>query len=197
MSASNACVRVRCAQLSGGTGIGLPHAGRRAAASLTAVRQLAAMRDMLASRAAAAAARATTAPGGTLGMHLTVLSARGGAGGLGLAALALAPEEAATLARLFARYDADDDEKLTASELRSMMSELLPPGAGGAKQQVSDEAARAALSLLDADGDGLVELDEFAAWYASSRLWRQNEAVPVAEGEPTPEEQHGESKKDA
>jgi hypothetical protein len=155
------------------------------------------MRDML-------AARAATTPAGSLATHLTVLSARGGTRGLGLAALALAPEEGAMLARLFARHDADDDDKLTSEELRNMMAELLPPAAGGAKQQVSEEAARAALSLIDADGDGLVELDEFAAWYAASRLWRNDEAAVAesAEGaaKPTPEaggRREEESKKDA
>lgn len=83
------------------------------------------------------------------------------------------PQEAATLARLFARHDANGDDKLTADELRNLMGDLLP---GGAKD-ISDESARAALQLLDADGDGLVELDEFAAWYATSRLWRHGESV--------------------
>ncbi len=152
-------------------GIGLPHAGRRAAASLAALRQLAAMRDMLAARAAQ---RAAAGPSPTLGMHLAALAERGGRRGLGLAALALAPEEAATLARAFARHDADGDDKLTAPELKALMADLVP---GAAKQPVSDEAARAALEILDADGDGLVELDEFSAWYATSRLWHQGEAA--------------------
>jgi hypothetical protein len=155
------------AQLSGGVGIGLPHAGRRAAASLTALRQLGAMRDMLEQRAAARAGGAAPL---SLAVHLAALAERGPSRGLGIAALALAPEEAATLARLFARHDADGDDKLNADELRNLMSELVPSG-----QRVSDEAARAALSILDADGDSLVELDEFAAWYATARLWHHGE----------------------
>ena len=53
------------------------------------------------------------------------------------------------------------------------MQELQPEP----KQPVSDDAARAAFAILDADGDGKVSLDEFAAWYATSRLWKHGEAL--------------------
>ena len=162
---------------SGGTGLGHFDAGSRAVASIAVANQLRAMRDMLASRAAA---RAAQPPSGSLSVHLAALADRGGAArGLGLASLALAPSEAATLARTFAKYDSDGDDKLNVQELRQMMKELTP----GA--DVSEEAADAALAILDCDGDGKVELDEFAAWYGASRLWhrggeKQETAEPVA-----------------
>ena len=167
-------------RLSGGVGIGTAHAGRRAAASFKAVAQLRKMHDMLEARSVQ---RASERPARSLAVHLSALAEQGPYRGLGLAALALAPEEAATLARLFARHDADGDDKLTASELRAMMAELQPRGS-----DVSEEAARAALSILDADGDGLVELDEFAAWYATSRLWKHGSEEAAAALEDVPEE---------
>ena len=153
------------ARRSGGIGIGAFEAGPRAAASLDVLKKLQEMREMLMFRAAQ---RATAPPSGSLAVHLAALAdMQSGGRGLGLAALALAPSEAATLARLFARFDADGDDKLDVGELRAMMAELTP------HKNVSLEAATAALHLLDVDGDGLVELDEFAAWYGSFRLMHQ------------------------
>ena len=157
---------------SGGVGIGLPHAAGRAAASIKAVQQLASLHEMLESRALQRAERGGSRT--SLALHLNALADRGVSRGLSLAALALAPEEAATLSRLFARHDADGDDKLTPPELRAAMEELQP---AEHKQPVSDDAARAAFAILDADGDGKVSLDEFAAWYATSRLWKHGEAL--------------------
>ena len=154
-------------RVSGGVGIGLPHAAGRAAASIKAVQQLSKVHEMLESRALQRAARGGTRT--SLALHLSVLADRG----LSRAALTLAPEEAATLSRLFARHDADGDDKLTPPELRAVLEEMQPEP----KQAVGDDAARAAFAILDADGDGKVSLDEFAAWYATSRLWKHGEAL--------------------
>ena len=154
---------------SGGVGIG--HSASRAAASIKAVQQLASVQVMLESRALQRAERGGSRT--SLALHLSALAERGVSRGLSMAALALAPEEAATLSRLFARHDADGDDKLTPPELRAAMQELQPEP----KQPVSDDAARAAFAILDADGDGKVSLDEFAAWYATSRLWKHGEAL--------------------
>lgn len=143
---------------SGGVGIGLPHAAGKAAASIKAVNELQALHDMLEAKSLQRAARAGTRT--SLALHLSALADSGGARGLGLAALALAPEEAATLSRLFSRYDADGDDQLDPQELKALMHELQ----GEPKQEVSDDALRAAFSILDADGVGRVSLDEFAAW---------------------------------
>lgn len=156
-------------RVSGGVGIGLPHAAGRAAASIKAVQQLAKVHELLESRALQRAARSGSRT--SLALHLSALADRGGAQGLSLAALSLAPEEAATLSRLFARHDADGDDKLTPPELRAAMEDLQPEP----KQPVSDDASRAAFAILDADGDGKVSLDEFAAWYATSRLWKHGD----------------------
>ncbi len=174
---------------SGGVGMGAWDAPGRAAASLDVLRQLQRMHDMLLHRAAQ---RASVPPSGSLAVHLATLAERGTGGrGLGLAALSLAPAEVATLSRLFVRFDADGDDKLDASELRAMMRELTPD------KEVSEEAATAALRLLDVDGDGLVELDEFAAWYGSSRLWHRGGGELLANEEMRREEQEARSLEDA
>ena len=162
-------------RISGGVGIGLPHAAGRAAASIKAVQQLSKLHEMLESRALQRAARSGSRT--SLALHLSALAERG-TRSIGVAALALAPEEAATLSRLFARHDADGDDKLTPPELRAAMEELQPEP----KQPVSEDAARAAFSILDADGDGKVSIDEFAAWYATSRLWKHGETDKALEG---------------
>ena len=155
-------------QRSGGVGIG--HSASRAAASIKAVQQLQQLHEMLESRALQRAERGGSRT--SLALHLSALADRGVSRGLSLAALALAPEEAATLSRLFARHDTDGDDKLTPTELRAAMEELQPE-----PKAISDDAARAAFAILDADGDGKVSLDEFAAWYATSRLWKHGEAL--------------------
>ena len=59
----------------------------------------------------------------------------------------------------FALLDADGDGKISATELVQLM-----PGLG---DDVTDEAAAAAVEIMDSDGDGLVNLEEFAAYQAA------------------------------
>lgn len=59
----------------------------------------------------------------------------------------------------FAILDADGDGKISATELVQLMR--------GLGDDVTDEAAAAAVEIMDTDGDGLVNLEEFAAYQAS------------------------------
>jgi hypothetical protein len=162
---------------SGGIGISAWDAPLRAAASIDVLRRLRTMHDTLVHRAVSR--ELAVPPSQSLGTYIANMASTAGRGSFGLAALALAPSEAATLARMFARYETDDDDRLNVEELRAMMTELSPEGT-----QVSLEAATAAMQVLDVDGDGAVELDELAAWYGSSRLWHRgsdDDLLPAAE----------------
>ncbi|KAG1334753.1 Calcium-binding protein CML24 [Cocos nucifera] len=59
--------------------------------------------------------------------------------------------------RVFARYDANSDGKISASELAEVMRAL--------GSEVSDEELKAMMAELDSDGDGFVDLKEFAAFH--------------------------------
>ncbi len=59
----------------------------------------------------------------------------------------------------FAILDADGDGKISATELVQLMR--------GLGDDVTDEAAARAVELMDTDGDGLVNLEEFSAYQAS------------------------------
>jgi Ca2+-binding EF-hand superfamily protein len=61
----------------------------------------------------------------------------------------------------FRILDADGDGKISATELVGLMR--------GLGDDVTDEAAAKAVELMDTDGDGLVNLDEFARWQAGRR----------------------------
>ena len=63
-------------------------------------------------------------------------------------------------AATFALIDADGDGKVSAAELKNLMSAL-----GG---DISDEMAEHAVSTIDADGDGLVSLHELADYLRST-----------------------------
>jgi Ca2+-binding EF-hand superfamily protein len=56
----------------------------------------------------------------------------------------------------FAILDADGDGKISATELVQLMR--------GLGDDVTDDAAAKAVELMDTDGDGLIGLDEFAAY---------------------------------
>ena len=157
---------------SGGIGMAAWDAPLRAAASVDVLRRLRSMHEALVHRAVSRDMQAP--PSKSLAVYIA--AAAGSRGSLGLAALALAPAEAVTLARLFARFDTDADDRLNVDELRALMTEL-------SGSEVSSDAANAALQVLDVDGDGAVELDELAAWYGSSRLWHRGgpELLPEAE----------------
>lgn len=159
---------------SGGIGMAAWDAPLRAAASVDVLRRLRSMHEAMVHRAVSRDLQAP--PSKSLAVYIASLAKANGGGSLGLAALALAPAEAATLARLFARFDTDADDRLNVDELRALMSEL-------SGTDVSADAATAAMQVLDVDGDGAVELDELAAWYGSSRLWHRGvgEMLPEAE----------------
>jgi calmodulin len=70
----------------------------------------------------------------------------------------LTSDEIATAARLFAKYDANDDNKLEMSEFKKLCD--------AADFTLSDEEVKAAISLVDKRGSGFVEFDEFVAWWA-------------------------------
>jgi Ca2+-binding EF-hand superfamily protein len=59
----------------------------------------------------------------------------------------------------FAILDADGDGKISATELVQLMR--------GLGDDVTDEAAAQAVELMDTDGDGLINLEEFSAYQAS------------------------------
>jgi Ca2+-binding EF-hand superfamily protein len=66
-------------------------------------------------------------------------------------------------AATFDLLDADGDGRLSAAELRNLMSAL--------GEDITDEAAADAVQVVDDDGDGLISIEEFAA-YLSSRAPR-------------------------
>ncbi|XP_008782318.2 probable calcium-binding protein CML18 [Phoenix dactylifera] len=59
--------------------------------------------------------------------------------------------------RVFARYDANGDGKISPSELADVLRAL--------GSEVSDEELKAMMAELDSDGDGFVTLKEFAAFH--------------------------------
>lgn len=63
-------------------------------------------------------------------------------------------------AATFDLLDADKDGLLSAAELKRLMLAL--------GEDITDEAAIQAVQVVDANGDGLISLEEFAA-YLSSR----------------------------
>lgn len=64
-------------------------------------------------------------------------------------------------ASTFALIDVDGDGKISAAELKNMMSAL-----GG---DISDEMAQHAVTTMDEDGDGLVSLHELADYLRSTQ----------------------------
>jgi Ca2+-binding EF-hand superfamily protein len=59
-------------------------------------------------------------------------------------------------AATFDLVDADDDGLISAEEMVRLMQVL--------GQQITPDAARTAISRLDQDGDGKINLEEFAAY---------------------------------
>lgn len=68
----------------------------------------------------------------------------------------LSPQEGARLARWFAKYDANEDRRIEASELRKLVAEVDRP--------ISQEEAERALALLDKNNNGVIEVRALACW---------------------------------
>lgn len=66
---------------------------------------------------------------------------------------------------VFAKYDTNGSGDIDARELALVLEDL--------GVEVSEERLREAFALLDANGDGVITFDEFAAW------WRREEVVYV------------------
>ena len=64
-------------------------------------------------------------------------------------------------AATFDLVDGDDDGLISAQELMRLMDVM--------GQQITREAADAAIAKIDSDGDGLISLEEFSAYLASTR----------------------------
>ena len=62
-------------------------------------------------------------------------------------------------AATFELLDADGDGRISAAELKNLMTAL--------GEEITDEAAVQGVQVVDDDGDGLISIDEFAAWMSS------------------------------
>jgi len=62
-------------------------------------------------------------------------------------------------AATFDLLDADGDGRLSAAELKNLMSAL--------GEEITDEAAVEAMKVVDEDGDGLISLEELSGYLAS------------------------------
>jgi calmodulin len=62
-------------------------------------------------------------------------------------------------AATFELIDTDGDGRITAAELKNLMSAL--------GEEITDEAAEQGVQVVDDDGDGRISLEEFASWLSS------------------------------
>jgi Ca2+-binding EF-hand superfamily protein len=62
-------------------------------------------------------------------------------------------------AATFELIDTDGDGRITAAELKNLMSSL--------GEEITDEAAEQGVQVVDDDGDGRISLEEFASWLSS------------------------------
>jgi Ca2+-binding EF-hand superfamily protein len=69
-------------------------------------------------------------------------------------------EELAEIDALFARADADHDGQINFAEFRALVREL-------DDDETPAEALRIGFEATDADGNGLINIDEFRDWWLS------------------------------
>jgi calmodulin len=62
-------------------------------------------------------------------------------------------------AATFELIDTDGDGRITAAELKNLMTAL--------GDDITDEAAEQGVQVVDEDGDGRISLEEFASWLSS------------------------------
>lgn len=79
-------------------------------------------------------------------------------------------EEAGTIARLFAQYDTNSDDRLDLSELEVLARNL--------DIELSEEEAKEAFKVLDSDGSRYIELPEFAKLYQDQLKKPDNVLTP-------------------
>ena len=82
----------------------------------------------------------------------------------------LNPQSGALSRRVFAKYDTDGDGSIGAGELRALCMEM--------GVVLSAEQLDAALRVMDMDGNGTIELDEFERWWASEDRFGQMQRTP-------------------
>ncbi|XP_006643684.1 probable calcium-binding protein CML16 [Oryza brachyantha] len=83
---------------------------------------------------------------------------------------ALAPD--AEIERVFTRFDADGDGRISPSELAAVTRAIAPPSS----ESAAGREVAAMMSELDTDRDGFVDLGEFAAFHGRGRGDAEQEA---------------------
>jgi calmodulin len=73
------------------------------------------------------------------------------------------PEDIEEIRDIFNHFDKDKNGTIDAEELAALLEAL------GA--DMSDEEMAIGLSVVDADGNGTIEFDEFAAWWTDNDFW--------------------------
>ena len=71
----------------------------------------------------------------------------------------LTEQSATKAAGVFAKYDSNEDYKLEMNEFKKLCDD--------ADFTLNDEEVKIAMGMMDKNGDGVIEFDEFAAWWAA------------------------------
>lgn len=82
----------------------------------------------------------------------------------------LTEAESVRIARVFARYDGMG-ERLDAMQLRKLTAELGQP--------LNEAEVAVAMSMLDEDGNGVIEFPEFVSWWIGTRRVKAPTAAPA------------------
>lgn len=93
-----------------------------------------------------------------LGAYLVLT--RASTTGFDAAALGISPSEAADIAAEFAFADSNDDGRVDIVEFRRVATKLVP--------NLTQDEAEAAMAMLDTNGDGVIDFQEFVSWWVSS-----------------------------